>query len=203
MADVKGKNNYTIDGNNSHIGDVNQNLFNSLKTTPKDITLHATVNNQLFTILVTVFTVCLFLVSYFLIGYFSLTYIFSDSNTDIALSITLMLSGGISMLTMIYLLEFADKLAHKLSSFNIIYKDGTLKVNGNTYQFYDDIWDIVYNPNKYGLSGKLTLFIVNQKTQKPFSMTITFTHKAGAKYVYDSFCSQQRIKEYLGEARCA
>lgn len=167
---------------------INYNLVNNLKVLPKDIDLVATINNRWFPIVYLLVSVPLF-------GFILHTFFKFFTNTPFFLGF--IICGLFMIIWIVVLLDLADKISHKFSIWHVHYKDGSLIIKNNIYRFYDDIWDIEYNPSYFGLSGKLVLYIIHPETKNPFQLVLSFTYKSKAKYLFDSFFNPDRIQKHL------
>lgn len=187
MQNTNGNNNLQLLGDNNSIH-VDNNYVSSLRIEPKDIELKATVNSTLFTWAI------IFLDMFVFVGIGKLLrHVYPELNFNILFFIAVIATLFCSIVSVLLL----DKLLYKTRLWNVKYKDGVLTYEGKEYKFYEDIWDIKYKPSIFKIGGTLTLYVINPSTKLPFREDIKFSYDGRAKYVYDSFHSEERRKKYL------
>lgn len=100
------------------------------------------------------------------------------------------------------LLKILDKYNFKNAKFYSAYCDGVIqlhshlngKITNKIFEFYTDIWRVEYKKNIFG-NGVLFFYLL--LNDKPTKKVVIFELDAEARYVYDSFYDQERIKNFL------
>lgn len=197
MQNSQGKNNTQIAGDNNSLH-VENNFVSSLKIDPKDIELKASVNNGWYVPFTIIFLACIGVCFLFSISY-SMGLLL-NINASLAVTVSLIISSILTVAIMLPYMDFMNNMFFKFSGLNITYKDGTIEYKGKQYKFYDDIWDIEFKKGKFGMSARLIIYLIDEKLKYspiPPEFEISFMVNSRAKYVYDSFHSEERRKKYL------
>jgi len=142
----------------AHIGEnsgtIKQYYLNDLKVTPAEVEFKAVKSYGFVSFVVTFFAILLI----FPIGKFIHIFI---KNTNIDLFLATMTIT----LILLFFLSFINYILQKIPIGNVKYKDQKVTIDGTTYSFYKDIWDIEYSKN----------------------YRIKFDQDAKAKYIYNLF----------------
>ena len=165
-------------------GNIIQLSVDRLKVTPADVEFKATKSYGA----ISAFIIFSAILSIIPIGKFIHIFI---KNTNIDLFITTI----ITVLIMLSLLEFTNYIMQKIPIGNVRYKDMQVTIDGATYTFYKDIWDIEYSKNIINIffnSATLVFYIISPHSKTPISYRIKFDQDARAKYIFDLFHSKMR-----------
>ena len=175
--------NYIAEIKNNH-GSITQYYLNSLKITPAEVEFKATKSYGFIGFIIFVFAILL------VVPLAKFIHIFiKDINEDLFLSAT------IATIATISLLVFTNYIMQRIPIGNVKYKDKKVTIDGITYSFYTDVWDIEYSRNiinSFFSSATLVFYIITAKTKNPISYRIKFDQDAKAKYIYDLFHTKMR-----------
>ncbi len=170
--------NYIAEIQDNH-GSINQYYLNSLKITPAEVEFKATKSYGFIGFIIFIFAILL------VVPLAKFIHIFiKDTNAD------LFLSTAIVTIVAIALLILTNYIMQSVPIGNVKYKDKKVTIDGITYSFYTDVWDIEYSRNiinSFFSSATLVFYIITAKTKNPISYRIKFDQDAKAKYIHDLF----------------
>ncbi len=175
--------NYIAEIKNNH-GSITQYYLNSLKITPAEVAFKATKSYGFIGFVIYLFSV----LTVVPIAIFIHTFI-KNVNVDLFLATMVVVSAALSLLAL------TNYIMQKVPIGNVKYENQKATIDGITYSFYKDIWDIEYSRSilsNFFNSATLIFYIISPRTKTPISYRINFDQDAKAKYIYDLFHTKIR-----------
>ena len=123
----------------------------------------------------------------------------NSENTSFIQMFIFLIVMSLTIMPMIMSFLTYKSVTNMLSYFlnlKVKYKDGVLDYANIKRKFYSEIWDIKYKKHFIGKGATLTIYAMNEERKIPYKDVIRFKDDAKAKYMYDSFWSPKRIREF-------